>query len=1815
MVSHARNRWFVLGTLFLIVNAVAVLPTVRQWISPRFVRAVLIAPESSELCESDHLVWKFSSAMVSPAETGRWERSGPVTITPLVPGLFKWATPDELRFKPDSDWPKCTIIDASFTRGLHSVDLRPLRGQDKFEIRTKSLDLLTAQQVSFEPGKSAVLMLGFNVPVTQGDLQEHLAIVNHSTTTNLPVEISAYNAGSREVLVSVPADLLIAETNELEISLSAGLQSTAGPVGLEYDIKRPVRIYKSEMQVINVTPEMHGPFGPQAVIASFSTVVDPQSLVASVVIEPEVAFKVEPVGDYYGHLDSAFRLSGNFRPGRRYTVTFRAGLVGKSGSVLKSNVTRNVYFEDSEPGIRITTEGKYLSPYGKMSLPFETMNLGKCKVRARRVYSNNIVYLAMMRWSSGRYYWSDRSDDLGSQVFEKEISFNPTPGEIARHQLDLRELTGGKSGVYFLEISGIAGDRSPIDRQHLILSDIGITAKHGLGELIVWANSINTLSAVQNVDVRLYSLKNQELATGVTDTNGLTRLTFSTNTTLGAPLVVTATKGDDMTYIVLNDCQVTGSTRDGERSYLTTGYEAFLFTDRGVYRPGEAARLKVIVRGRNAECPPSFPVTLTVSRPDGKHLGKYPGMLNDFGTTEFAVHLPDYVPTGDYSFSVQLADSTVLGSTHASVEEFAPPTIRVDVNTDTTRCRPGEEIKFVVSAQHLFGGPAAGLPVEGLVEFRPQPFAHARWVGFHFGDEQKKFGTIRKPLTGSRLDADGGATFRIDADAAWRPASSLRAVLIGTVLDTSGRAITAVGNRAVDIYPFYIGISNRQSLATIGKESSFEIAVVLPDGSVGTGKPSLKAVMEKTVWSSFMKRQDNGTWSWCSEQQTSEIRSDAVTLDSGRGTIAFTPSDWGQYRLTVKDLASGTSTSIEFNACEAGQEWSDRSMESQGNVELKMDKDRYLAGETARLLVRAPFTGKAIVAIESTTVLRHLVIDMTNNSTEIEIPVEASFAPNVHCSVSVMRPVKPEKLWGPHRAFGRCMLRVDSPERRLTVKLTAPEVMRPRQKLEIEVETLDSAGHGAEAEVVVAAVDEGICMLTAFQVPDPYSFFFAPRWSGVSQHDLYQLLMPELEEHLAGDTSLPGGGELASLGRRLNPVRARRFKPVSLWSSSFRTDSAGKAKISMDVPEFTGQLRLMAVAVDKQRFGNVSAAVKVKRPLIVQAGLPRFLAPGDKCDMPVHVFNETGEDGEAVVTVSCRGPLECDGSTTTVRRVHVPKASSTRIEIPVMARGLPGAGVCRIEVTMGQERFDEEIELPIRPPVSRVTLRGSGRVEPGTSAQIEMSTAWVDGTATNDVWISNLPAIELGSGLSYLLQYPYGCLEQTTSKSFPLLYLHDLAGQIRPGWLEQGQVARFVDDGIARILSMQRRNGSFGAWAGSEAYMWGSVYATHFLIEASNAGYNVPVDRLRSALAYLVATAAGRSHGDDEESTDIYTRSYAVYVLALAGKPQHGIIGRLRQLPDFERDRMCRVNVAAALMAGGLRKDAHELLTGLNIAESPTQLRETGGSLRSSVRDDAILLATLVDADPAGILLPAMVQRINKARISGRWYTTQENALALMAIGKYCRYLAKDRAPLEGSVSWNNGTKSTMFSNREEFHAIIPELATGFITVTNAGKGPLYYAWEVSGIPTNTRMKEQCSGIAVTREILEANGDAVKSAELVQGRLYVVRLAFKDLTGGLENIVIEDLLPAGLEIENPNLKTSQSVSWLKDVQTLPVLHADIRDDRLILFPAPFSGSTKYYYTVRAVSSGTFAMPPVTAECMYNPEIRSIQGAGVVSVKK
>ncbi len=1808
-----RYKWFVLAVLFLFINSYAVFLYSRSCHRRGPLRVALVEPTDGRVEGEEHVRWRFSAPMVSEEDIGKWKQAGPVSLHPYLKGLFCWVTPDQLIFRPREEWPPCHAFTATLSDQLLSTDLRAIEGSRTFSFRTPSLRVQRVTQVDY--GRYPRIRIEFNDRISHRALASHLQA---ATPKGKAVRFETSRASSS---TAAKVSLYGPDADAMDITIPAGFRGQGGPLGLETDFAR--RVPLSRKLELEEVYSLDGDMNEMGILLSFNHPVDCHGLSRFVDIEPEVEFSAEP---YYSW-GNRIRLSGKFGFGRSYTIRFDAGLRSREGVLLGRDISRTVYFGEADPEIELTAQGHYLSPMGNMLLPMRMVNVKEYTATVRRIYPNNLVPLAARRTQGYGRYYNPGHQGLSHVVTEKTIQVSAPNNVPFETQLELKPLIGERRGAFHVEL--VSDDGSTTD-YYVAVSDTGVSVRRSPRGMLFWANSLRTLAPLADAEVKVFSFENQLLLEGRTGRDGLLELAVDPDSLDGTPFLATVQKGDDLTYLVLDTCRVDQKKgRVGKRPYLVDGYEAYVFADRGIYRPGEAFHAMAAVRDGDLNCPEPFPVQLAVFRPDGKLDRNLSGMLSANGTAEFEGDWPDYAATGRYRFELQLPGSDDrLGKTSVAVEEFVPPRIRVDVTMDEGRAHAHDRLAFDVTAGHLFGRPAAGLIAEGRMEFSAHPFTPERWPDHRFGNPTRSFKTAKKLLGREPLDADGKATFIRHGSDDWKPPAALKMLAVGLVHEPSGRAVTAYASRLIDIYPAYVGIKLGREHLEVDRPHHADIICVRPDESLNDEIERLGVKLERLVWTSVLKADSSGNYHYSSEEQHVLVREDYLSLADGRGRLEITPNRGGKYRLTVEEIASGSSTVIEFHATGGDSSWNAWSLDTPDRVELALDRKRYRPGQTARLLLKAPFAGTALLTVESTNILHRRVIQLTNNTAEVSLPLKAAYAPNVYCAVSLLRPVMAEKTWGPHRATGMVALHVDRPQSRLDVALAAPATTRPRQTLETEVRVTDEAGKPVESEVVVAAVDEAICMLTAFRTPDPRGHFAAPRLPAFELHDLFGRLVPEQEEAIDGAASLPGGGTLAALRKRLNPVKGRRFRPVALWSGSRRTGPDGVARIAFDVPEFTGQLRLMAVALAGARMGSGEEAVIVRRPLIVQNSLPRFAAPDDCFDMPVTIINETGQDGEAAITVECAGPLAVAAdtaygeSTATGQETPTPGDVSASVRVPVRngetvnttfrlkAKSFSGKGALQVAVSLGKEEFEERTELPVRPPYPHIALTGAGKVDAGRTENLAIGAEWLPETGRSEVWLSSLPTLRMGGGLDYLLRYPYGCLEQTTSQSFPLLHLSELAELLRPGWLESGQVQKRLQSGMQRILSMQRSDGSFSLWPSSGPYTWGTLYATHFLVEADKAGHAVPADRLSAALDHIERWM-GRYGG--EEDTDVYNMSYACYVLALAGRPAHGWTNRLvEQKKAFGRGG--RVNVAAALLAAGRRRDALSLLGTIGSPDA-TAARETGGCLRSNERDDAVLLLTWLSLDPENAAVPLLVKRLEAAQRGGRWYTTQDNAMVLAALGKYARILADTPRQFAGTLGWEGATRAKQFNSGETFRTLLEGYRGGTVNLANASEGPLFYYWKSEGVPNDGSVRKTDRGLSIRRSLLDTQGCSLETAtRLQQGELYVVELTL-ETDRVVDNVVLQDLLPAGLEIENTRLKTSRAIEWVKRKQTLPVLHCDIRDDRLVAFTGPFADKRQYYYTARAVTVGDFVQPPVSAECMYDAAVSSLHGGGRIMVAR
>ncbi len=1541
----------------------------------------------------------------------------------------------------------------------------------------------------------------------------------------------------------------------------------------------------------SVTPS----FGQPEIHLDFTQTADVQQALPLITCDPPVRFTAVP--QRWG---SGLTLQGDFAIGQTYTVVLSPKLRSTRGHRLDIEVRRAVFIRERPPAIQIAVAGRYLAPAGALIVPVTAVNAPEIVSSLAPVLPQNIVQFAM-REAGGYEDWygyGSSLDGAASAALTGRAALRTNQLSTARNvegrlSLRLRDYLPPEAakGVFLLTLTA---EKVRSEQRLVCISDIGLGVRIEPAAVHVWTTALGAGRAASGLEVMLYGRNNQLIDTAVTETTGLAKLVF--DPVHDAPfLIVAQNPADrDMTFLPLTDATAVAQPAAASRGYpAQTGCEAYLFTERELYRHGEKAFLQALLRQADGFAPKPFPVVLKVLKPDGRLFSQSTLLADARGAITTEVTFPEYLPSGTYRLQLALPgdNGAVLGSQAVMLEAFVPPQIRVNLRPLPASLRSGEVLSCTLVSEHLFGKPAAGLQAEVGLSYRPLNFTPPGWEDYRFGDPERKVSLPGTVAPRQRLSDEGQATFDLTLPAGVQPPSRLQAIVQGTVFEMGGRSVTARGTVAVDPYPFYIGVKAPASgVARPGQAMTLRWATVRPDGTRATNALPLTATVEQVTWVSSLRREDSAAYVWSSEIVRTPVLSGTTAGAGGDdGSFTFTAPNAGDYEITFADPVSKAATRWCFTTDDEGQSQGSRDRENPDHVELVFDKEIYAPGDVARMQIRAPFAGEAWVTLQRDTLIESRLVTLTKNTAEVQWTITEDLAPNAEVAVSVVRPAVAESVWSAHRASGLAPLRVQPPDRRLAVGVVPPaEVWRPYETLPVRIQVKDHAGAAVtNGALTLLAVDEGVCMLTDFQTPDPFAHFMAVRAGRLAFHDLYRQLMPITDEKLLGAASHTAGDAAAELLKRLNPIAARRFKPVALWRANVPLDPSGETTVPLALPEFAGELRLMAIAWDARATGSAASSIKIRRKLVVQPDLPRVLAPLDRTLLTVALHNESGEACEVTAGVKTEGPLTC-----AVGRQGLTLAAgeSRTLLIPLEATEASGTSRTTLVVEGAGERYAETLELAVRPVHAWQSTTEYAKVPPGGTQAFAPPENVVASSVSQTFACSARPTVNLLGALEYVTEYPHGCLEQTVSSAFPLLTLRKQAAPVVPpsNTLAQEAPDR-IRAALTRVLAMQRYNG-FALWPDvRESDRFGSVYAAHFLVEAEAAGYPVGRQTMREVTGML-------SNLDGYEPEVL--QAYASLVLAIAGKPD---FARMSKLLESE----ATLSAEARFLLGRALMRAGETASGRRIIEATGQ--------PGDLREAAFGTLAWLEIDPAAPQTAACCQEIQRSRRrSGHWGNTQNNALALLALGEYARYAVSTPQPIQPVFLWRGGRFAAGPTNEVSWRPAASVAQQGLV-LTNAGPEAIYVARRILAVPTAAALADVDAGLKVRRAWLDRDGNSIDRSRWVRGDLIIVQISLEapEREGG--DWVVEDLLPACLEIEDGNLARGGMLGWVAPDSANWVLHREVRDDRLLLYAKGVDGLVRFHYAARVVSSGVFTVPPITASDMYAPERMSRHGEGRVTV--
>ncbi|MBN1446682.1 MAG: alpha-2-macroglobulin family protein [Bacteroidetes bacterium] len=1747
---------------------------------------------------------EFSKDLAPPEKQHAWLTDSFVEFHPAIPGRFKWTSARRLLFSPDVPLEAIQEYEAEVTDAvLFATGYDP--DFETFTFHTPDFDAVKADVFwTHIPHQYYTVTvqanLHFNYAVQPDLLREHLEVLCDGEEI---ADIRIVSDRAAEVMAIALGEVKQKDAEQLfTIRVREGLHSVVGKKPLQDT--REFRTALPPITQLAVTGVASGYDGNTGWIEVATTqMIDEEKLGDYVRVDPgrKLEFFVS---------DNIFRIEGDFGNEQTVDLIVGKGLPGLFGGVLEQEYRRQVSFVDIQPAVNFADRrGRYLMRGGEKNLEVHAVNVDELEIETHQVYANNVLhFLNQHRWYDDDYGYNPNYyvGDFGRELYKETVQVRTGRNWLGKHVVSVdKVLESRHKGIYVIRVSS-SEDRWIQDSKIVALSDLALIARVADDQITVFVNGIGNARPVEGVEIAVISSDNQTMFDGRTDANGAVVFNDVRARSEGfVPRLVTAITPDDFNFLDLEDARVETSRFDvGGLIRPSSDYVTFLYGERDLYRPGETANISAIVRTDDIGVVSDVPVILKILSPRGRPFREYKLVLNREGSFVQPVEIPDYALTGVYRVELSTGGDRLIGTSSFSVEEFVPDKIRVRLSAEERTYRPGDEVHVAVDAEFLFGARAAALPYQADVQLRHRPYRSKAYPKYSFEDHSVQNTRIENVLLEGTLDNDGHADLRYSIPSDIQAGGILEGAVYVSVFDLTGRTVNRVQPFIVHPNSAYIGVKSPGSYFGVNKQIDFRfVAVDRDDRARKNFAADLRLV--RLEWQTVLKKDYSGRYYYASEEKEVLEWEKRVTLN-GETPYGVTVRRSGKYELRIAKAGMSTYQKTTFYAYGwATSTASSFEVDKEGRVDIVFDKESYRPGENAKVLFLCPFGGRLLITVERNGVYHHQYVDVDKRSVEITLPVKGQYLPNAYVTATLFRP----HSVGENSPFlvghGFASMAVEKSENRLPVTISASEKVKPGTKQTITITT----ARQRNVYVTLAVVDEGILQISDFRSPDPYETMYARRALAVSAHDLYKFLLPEI---VRTSSSTGGGDDMLeeAARKRTNPITTQRFRLFSYWSGIQKSDGNGKVRVTITLPQFNGEARLMAVAYTGGRFGAAERRMKIADDIILEPQVPRLLTAGDSLLMPVTVINTTGKSGKVTVSLKTEGDLAVRSASSAT--VVVPANGTAQAQFRVAAGRTPGKASLRLSAS-GIDDVHESFDLSIRPRVPFSVETRSGPLKNGSTVTMPRADGYVQGTRDIRLTVSPFPAIRFTRQLRTLVGYPYGCIEQIVSRAFPQLYLEEVLKLAAPEQYRQHNPVYYVNEAIRRVESMQRYDGAMTYWpGGGEKSWWGSVYAAHFLIEARKAKYRVSDQVLSRLLRYVSKEAKSRETYDyahrrgSGRTVELKARKeilYSLYVLALAGKADLSTMNYYKSRPHL-LTRDTQYLLAGAYALSGKWSSYHQTIPGLFRAELPE--RETGRSFDSELRANAVMLNVLLEVDPSNKQIPDILRWIT-GRIDNM-YSTQETAFVMLALGKAARRSAG--GDLSVSVLVDGKKRATYDGKSLALGA--KELGGGAVTLKAAGSGEVYYYWRAEGVKLHGDIPEVDANMRVRRQYYDyRSGQPLATNAFRQGQLVVCKISLSGEGRSVDNIAVTDLVPACCEIENPRLRPATALGW-SITNNLRMEYMDVRDDRIILFTSlDGSGTREFVYLLRVVNAGRFVLPPIGAEAMYDPGFRSYHGAGTV----
>ena len=1792
----------------------------------------------------------FTEKMVDAKAVGGYVESGVVTTSPALEGKAIWTDDHTIEFTPDDSFKSDETYSVQ-------VNVGKIASNVPGEFRTYEFSVHTIKMAYSIDWK------GWNTPSkTDYTAQQYLGTVYSSDFSSSkevePLIAASMGNGKPQIEWSHSPDGLKHEFTIRNITRSTSEQQ------LTLSFKDNVFNGENDKKQIAVPPV--NTFTVHDVFVSTGTdflctinFTDPigssQDLSGLISIENYLEpIRTEVEGNNV-------RLFMNERIKGKHRIIVDPSVQNSLGKSLGKQWSKMVEFEDTKPLVRFVNQGNILPENDGLIIPFEAINLKSVDVEIVKIFSNNILQYYQTYNGYEDAYDINR---VGRIILQQKIDLSSLNSSVnndrwVRYGLDMNKLiTSDRNSIYQIRIGfrrayssylcsgdkmeqsnekslmpmeqgydsppesiydnnyagfGEDGDyewdqmenpcsNSYYNKNHFAVqsvykSNISLIAKGGeTGDFFVAATDIITAKPASGVALTFYDFQQQSLATATTDNNGFAKIKLA-----HVPFMLVGSKGDDKSYLLLNDAEALSLSKfDVSGQSLTRGMQGYIYGDRGVWRPGDSIYLNAMIEDKTHSLPEGHPVTMEVTNPRGSVVLRLNKSYHPGAILPFYFNTETEAPTGVWTATVRIGGASF--SKQLNIETIKPNKLKIELTPNKAELLNGQKsISTQLQANWLIGTPAANkrTTVDAFVSRNQTPFKN--YADYIF-DISGRSTTSELRVYEGKLNSDGAAKFSMNINPNGNLANFSRVLLKTTVFEQGGNFSTDFTSVSYSPFKTYMGLklpvnSWGEPVIKENGDNTFQVVSINAQGG-----PVANAKAEVKIY------QMDWQWWWDGNQDASNYISDVSmksyrtlqvsTNGSGKGSFNFNPGHWGRYFIKVTHSDGHQSGGIVY----AGYPEDADSRELQTMVtSLKVnlvDKE-VRSGEPIRLTFEGLPNSRALISVEGTAgIISATWSDCKAGVNKIEVPTVQEMGANCYVYITLIQPHNQSGNDLPLRLYGVVPVKINNPDLLLNPVLTVADEIRPDGPTSLTI----SEKSGKPMTYTIDIVDEGLLSLTNYSTPDPYNFFNAKNALAIKTWDLFDKIIGGFGGRLAGVFAI--GGDMAAKQVTGAP-KANRFKPAVVHLGPFQLGKGAKANHKFNIENYMGAVRVMVVARNEQAYGNAGKTVKVVKPLMVSTTMPRKLAPGDIFNMPVNVFVTKANVKDVRVDISDEsGLIKADGKTS--QSLTFTGTGEKMLYFPVKVSDREGKAVMKVNVSGNGEKSTETIEIQVENPNPPLTLTTEKILQAGSESKFSSTAPGMKGSNSATLELSTFPDLHLSKHLNFLINYPYGCLEQTISAGFPQIFLSKIMALNAQGKLE---IRQNIDAVMSKLQFYQLSNGGFSYWPGAnQPDQYTTSYAGHFMLEARKAGYQINPSIYKSWLSFQQKAARAWSPQQKElgfyQSSSEITQAYRLFTLALAGSPELGAMNQLRSQAGLVSQAKWLLASAYGLI--GKKDIGTGLITSLSSDTKPYM--DFGGTFGSDVRDQAIKLQTLLILDrakEAGVLAKSIAGKFG----GDSWYSTHSISMGLGAVASYL-----DKYPPSKEIQAVYTFQGKKIDVNEKGTMITIDLGKvndiSNLSISNKSKGVLYATLTHTGKPAGRDLSQLEQNLALEVRYTDKNNQTIDPEKLAKGtEFYAIATVRNQYPGNeiVRQLALNQIFPAGWEIVNDRMQDQSLSQSNLDYQ-------DYRDDRVYSF---FDLSQNSPMTVRvkliAAYQGTYYLPPVSCAAMYNNTVQARLPGRVVSV--